>query len=527
MKAPTVITEPLGGSSLADAAMRGVTPDGWYVPRPRGAEQWADRARTVRSSANADWLDALRPAFGASGRAAERLAAAAGGKGVLITTGQQPGLFGGPLYTWSKALSAIALAESLEEMIAMPVVPVFWAATDDADFVEASWTIIARAGGADEVRLPGSSTGQSMADIPLGDVSRLLDRVEHASGSSAWLDPLHLLRGAYRPEQTIGGAYLQLLRGILEPLGMPVLDAAHPSVRRAGSPLLREALRRSERIAAAVAERERALTDAGHTAQVASVPGLSLVFHADAERQRIRHADARTMADTADAAGLSPNVLLRPVVERAILPTVAYVAGPAEIAYFAQVSAVADALDAATPLAVPRWSCTILEPHVEEILSRFELRPEDLRDPHAAETRLAKERLPEAVTAMFARVSGAVDEGLASLGPSEVEVVGPRAVEGARRALQMRLARFQRRYTAAMKRRLGAELQDIGTARGSLFPGGKRQERALNLIPLLARYGRPLLAAMQAEATLHVAGLIDAQGDMPVRSSRVTQPTSA
>ena len=507
---PLIITEPLGGSTLAQAAARDAAPNGWYVPRPRGAAAWSHRAREVASAADRGWLDALRPAFDATGAAAARLDTAARSNGVVVTTGQQPGLFGGPIYTWSKALSAIATADALQTATGVPVAPVFWAATDDSDLAEASWTMVARAGGFDELRIDGRPAGASMADVPLGDVSGLLDQLERAAGSAAWSDLLHVTRRAYRRGQTVGGAYLELLRAMLEPLGMAVLDAAHPSVRTAGSPLLREALRRSEAIAARLAERDRDIVAAGHATQVASVDGLSLVFRADrAERQRIKISEARAVADSVDDAALSPNVLLRPVMERAILPTVAYIAGPAEIAYFAQVGAVAEALESAPPLAVPRWSCTLLEPHVAEILDRFGLQREDLRDPHAAETRIATARLPEGVIAGFAHLREVLDRSLDGLAKDGNDLVDARAIEGARRALAARLARLQRRYTAATKQRLTDVLRDVATARGSLYPAGKTQERALNLIPMLARYGRPLLEAMHAAARAHAMALVD------------------
>jgi bacillithiol biosynthesis cysteine-adding enzyme BshC len=524
---PVVITEPLGGSALADSAARNAAPADWYVARPRNADEWEARARSVMAATDVRWLEALRPAFNGTGRAAARLEAVAGGKGIVVTTGQQPGLFGGPVYTWSKALSAIALADALEAATGIPVAPVFWAATDDADFAEASWTMVARPGGADALRMPGDSSGVSMAELPLGDVSGLLERLERGAGSAVWLEPLQIVRRAYRTTQTVGGAYLELLRGILEPLGMAVLDASHPSVRSAGSSLLRDALRRSERVADSIAERDRALIAAGHGTQVASVAGLSLVFRATGgDRQRIPHGDARAMADAAKDGALSPNVLLRPVMERVILPTVAYVAGPAEMAYFAQVGAVANALDVAPPLAVPRWSCTIIEPHVAEIVERLGLEREALRDPHAADTEMAKAQLPAPVSAAFARMSGALTDGLDSLRSTGSDLVARAAVDGAQRSIAGRLARLERRYTAAMKRRLADLMHGIATARGSLYPAGKRQERALNLIPLLARYGTPLLGDMQLAARAHAAALVDASHDAEGALHRAKQ-TSA
>ncbi len=515
MTLPRVVPEPLGGSSLSQMVVAGRAPADWYEPRPVDANGWRARAESIRDAfARTDWVDALAPALDASGAAADRLATVGAGKGVVVTTGQQPGLFGGPIYTWSKALSALALANELQAATGIPVAPVFWAATDDSDFDEAAWTMVARPGGVDELRMEGDSSGISMAHLPLGDQLHLLERLQRAAGSAAFRDALEIAQRAYVPSQTVGGAYVALLRGILEPLGISVLDAAHPSVRTAAAPVLRRALAGAASIADAIAERDRALASAGHAPQVASVAGLSLVFASErGKRQRLSIAEAARASEAHADDALSPNVLLRPVVERAILPTIAYAAGPAELTYFAQTSAVAHALSAAQPLAVPRWSCTIIEPHVEEILERTGLSAHDLADPHAAETQLARATLPADASSAIARMRSALDEALGALERHTEGLVPPEVIAGSARSIAHRLARLERRLAAAMKRRNGNVLRDIGTARGSLYPGGKRQERALNFIPFLARYGPGLLESMLGEATTHALSLVGPQAE--------------
>ena len=150
---PRIITQPLTGNPLASAAIAGDAPSGWYEPQPRDVTAWRDRLEAVRSDLSQDWFARLAPAFDATEKAKERLDSVAGGKGVVVTTGQQPGLFGGPVYTLSKALSALALADSLQAATGIPVAPLFWAATDDTDFKEASSTVISVPGGAQHLRI--------------------------------------------------------------------------------------------------------------------------------------------------------------------------------------------------------------------------------------------------------------------------------------------------------------------------------------------------------------------------------------
>ena len=146
----------------------GTAPKGWYEPLPHDAKSWRERLQSIRSEFSGDWRARLSPAFLATGKAKERLDAVASGQGVVVTTGQQPGLFGGPVYTLSKALSALAFADSLQELTGVPVAPVFWAATDDTDFREASSTIVSVPGGAQLLRFDHPAPlGLPMSAMPL------------------------------------------------------------------------------------------------------------------------------------------------------------------------------------------------------------------------------------------------------------------------------------------------------------------------------------------------------------------------
>jgi len=517
MTEPIVRTEPLGGSPLARAAMDGQLGD-WYAPIPSSVHAWTLRAEEVRASVNRDWLDVLRPAFAASGAAAERLERVSAGRGIVVTTGQQPGLFGGPIYTWSKALSALALADEIEATTGIPAAPVFWAANDDADFAEASWTAVAVPGGAERLTVTAAAPlGRPMSEMPLGGVGPALDGLARACGATLDERPVAIARTAYRDGATVGGAYLSLLRELFEPLGIAVLDAAHAATAEAERPVLVRALDRAAAVADALHARDEAIRAVGFTPQVSEVPGLSLVFERPrpgGDKRRVPLAEAPAVAAQGDAGrrgSLSPNVLLRPVVERAILPTVGYVAGPGEFAYFAQVSAVAIALDLELPMPVPRWSTTILEPHVVRILSRLGIDEAELADPHHAEGRLARASVPPAVTHALAdlrrelaRQCGAVSS---ALDESDLPLP-PRVMDGAQRSITHRLERLERRIVAAAKRREADTMTRIATARGALFPLGTRQERALNILPFLARHGALITDRMTAAARTHARNLV-------------------
>ncbi|MGI8497010.1 MAG: bacillithiol biosynthesis protein BshC [Gemmatimonadaceae bacterium] len=513
MSALDIRTEPLGGGRLAQIAIEGHAPPEWYPPPPRGAASWARRAQDVSAGfASGQWAGALHGALNPSGAAAERLARCIQAHGVVVTTGQQPGLFGGPLYTWSKALSALALADALEAVTGIPVLPVFWAATDDSDFTEASTTYVAARGGLRTLAISATgAAGAPLSEMPLENVAPLLAELVAATGAAVYPDVFAHVASAYAQTTTVGRAYVALLRALLEPLGILVLDAGHAAVERAARPVLDKALRQSALIADALAVRERELRSAGFPPQVSAVRGLSLVFETTEGKRRRVPVDGAV--DRAPGSALGPNVLLRPVVERQLLPTVAYLAGPAEMAYFAQVSAVATALDVAQPLALPRWAGRIIEPHIARLLERLGLEIDDLRDPHAAEGRLARQRVPEQALERIADFREQIDAWQESLEdalapPPLRPLLPPAVIEGAGRSLAHRVDRLERRLVAAAKRRDTELMADIATARAALYPLGKPQERVLNVVPLLARHGPALFETMRARASEHAAALV-------------------
>jgi uncharacterized protein YllA (UPF0747 family) len=277
---------------------------------------------------------------------------------------------------------------------------------------------------------------------------------------------------------------------------------------------MQRALERAQAVDHALVAREREMREGGHEPQVAHVDGLSLVFSvSNGARERIPIPLPERPGAAAWSGVLEPNVLLRPVAERAILPTVAYAAGPGELGYFAQVSAAADALGAAQPLAVPRWSGTIVEPHVRRILARNGLEVDDLENADATLGRLARDLLSDRVRGALAGYRAALENAARELSDAVADGDAPLVPEpvltGARNSIGYRLDRLERRVVAASKRKHEQLVRDVETARASLFPLGRPQERMLNLMPMLARHGEPLLDAMLDAAREHAAALVE------------------
>jgi uncharacterized protein YllA (UPF0747 family) len=243
---------------------------------------------------------------------------------------------------------------------------------------------------------------------------------------------------------------------------------------------------------------------------VETVTGLSLVFANEGGIKR-RIPIARSEAVAATNVPLSPNVLLRPIVEASILPTVAYVAGPGEIAYFAQIPPIAGVLGVDRPVAVPRWSTTIVESSIDRILDRYGVKIEQFRDFDVLLTDLVRARMPAELLQPLADLRAQVERVGNTLSTAAAKHrIDAKVIDGIRAQLALRLDRGDRRITAALKRNEGELRRDLGTARASLYPEGVRQERALSFVPFLARYDRVVIEAMLAAAGVHADRLVGA-----------------
>jgi uncharacterized protein YllA (UPF0747 family) len=357
-----------------------------------------------------------------------------------------------------------------------------------------------------------------MSRVRLREVEPLFDPLKEASGSAVEPKPIELAQQYFRSGTTLGSAYLGLLRALFAPLGIPVLDASHPATREAAASVLGSALERASDLERTLRLRHESIRSMGYVPQVEHLSDLTLVFaeEANGEKRRIPIREASSHARMAPTL-LGPNVLLRPVVERVIMPSACYVAGPGELAYFAQVSAVADTLELPQPMAVPRWSATILEPRIERLLDRLAITRDELRDRQAVETRLARAHVPAPVSDAFRTLRHDLEKDLSMLEAVDRDkLVSSASLEGVRHSIEHRLGRLERRYAAGVKRRESQMMQDVATAAAALYPNGKPQERVLNFLPFLARYGSPLIQAMHAEAFAHARSLIVAKSREPL-----------
>jgi uncharacterized protein YllA (UPF0747 family) len=451
-------------------------------------------AKVTPRRVSAEVLAAVMP-----GPGRDRLAS---GEVLAVTTGQQPGLFTGPLYTIYKALSAVALARCLEREVNVPVVPVFWVAGDDHDFAEANHASVLNAAG-DVVRIVLRERAPDGMLLPLfrepcgPEIGKALEQLRAALPETEFTaQTLAWLEASYRPETNLADAGADALNRLLGRRGIAVFRAHDPAAKRAAAPWLLKGLDLtlpdglSPVLVEGSAGRDRL-----------SGGGESAMTRRSGERFT-RAALERIAAESPER--LSPNVLLRPVIEAALFPTAAYAAGPAELEYLATAAPLYAQLGVTRQTPVPRWSGILLEAKVEKVLERYKLTPADFAGPPgggALEARFARDAVPAEISDSLVRLRADLDQyyGRLATAIARIDPTLERNVQSARNAALAGTQEVEKKLVASLKRANETLSGQLGRARASLFPEGQPQERVLTAASFVGRYGPELVDAIEAE----------------------------
>lgn len=440
---------------------------------------------------------------------------------VAVVTGQQVGLFGGPMFAIYKALTAVKLAEEATAA-GVDAVPVFWLATSDHDLAEVNHISLP---GPDGLLRTLTTSSHGVAGAPVSDVrlgEEILPVVQEAASLLGDSEASQFLRESYRPGETLGTAFARFYARLFGAWGVILLDASDAELHRVAAPIYRAAVERAEELDAALIARGQALEGAGYHQQVKVTASSVLLF---AMREGARTAMHRRVsgANTAEFVigsepvaeklssaelldriatapeNFSPNVLLRPVVQDYLLPTLAYTGGAAEAAYFAQVGAVYEmVLRRVTPI-VPRFSATLVEPKVQRWLGQYGIAvPDAFQGLEALRQTLASRTLPAGLQAAFERANKSVEESFSGL-QEALAKLDPTLVEASQTGVSKvhyQLDRLRERATAAELRRSEVVSRHAEGLSQALYPNGALQERGVAGIYFAARHGTELLRSL-------------------------------
>ena len=434
---------------------------------------------------------------------------------IAVVSGQQAGLFTGPLFTIYKALSAVKLAGCLQQR-GTKAVPVFWIAAEDHDFAEvAKAEFIGRDCQLKDVSVSAAMhrEGQSVGQVVLDEsIDAVIDQLfELLPNSEFAADMKALVKNAWQPGRGYVDSFAIMMTALLGRYGLIFLDPLDRELKKLAAPLYAEAARRAPEIASAIEQRSSELEQAGYHAQVlASANSFPLFLHdepnglrravarAENGKYRVKDTDEEYTADELAALALekperfSPNVTLRAVVQDYLLPTIAYHGGAAEIAYFAQTAEVYRVLGRpATPI-LPRSSLTMIERHTGRGLERYGLTVADFFEGiEPVIKRVVEEHLGADTAKLFANAEQNMNheldrlrQDLASIDPTLAS-----ALETGRKKINYQLEGLRTRFVRAQMARDEAAHRQLQRAFEQLYPHKDLQERHINIASLLARHG--------------------------------------
>jgi bacillithiol biosynthesis cysteine-adding enzyme BshC len=500
----------------AARAWYGANPfDGSWMRAGRDAvREWSQRDR----DALADALRAQSVAIGAGLTALaniERLRAGAR----AVVTGQQVGLFGGPLLTLLKAATAVARAREATRVTGIDHVPVFWLATEDHDLAEVDQLSLLTKTSVERITAGlKTAVAVEVGGVALGPgIDAVLERVSELLGDAPVCGDL---REFYTPGATLGGAFARLMTRLFAGHGLIVMDAAGPEFHRLGASALRVAIERAPELEAALLARTKELGADGFHAQVLVKSNASLLFLIDettGERFALRRpADGVWKAGSTSYATddllrileteperISPNALLRPVFQDAILPTAAYVGGPAEIAYFAQSAVLYERILGRITPVLPRLSATLIEPGVGEVMAKHGVSlPDTMTTAEALAQRLGARAMPIEAKRKLAAVGNAMDAELTALTEylAGMDASLGRAAEVSGSKMRYQMNRLRRMAATFELQRETSLRKHADALTLNLFPEGHPQERLIGGVWFVARYGEGLIDRLVAEA---------------------------
>ncbi len=480
-----------------------------------GQDSWQTRSWTEPARLPVEGLGAPSPS------ARSKLEAILRGEGFLVSTGQQPALFGGPLYVVHKALTAIEAARRLEAKSGVKCMALFWITSDDHHWAEVAHTrLIDTSGNLQEFGLAptkareGTSVGPSV--LPQDIEPELARFIASLPDSEFRPEIQRVLSEAYRPGRTYSEAFADVLAALLPDKGWAWVDSANPAVRQAAVPLLRWALKSRNAAETAFREGTEGVETLGFVPQMTFLPSSTQLFwEVDGKRTRLyaggeegtlrlgRGGDPVTESDVLGALeahpeAFSPTASMRPVLESWLLPVGATVLGPSEIGYWAQLGSLFQAAEVTMPAVVSRFGWRVVEKRIARILDRLGMSPETLAHPEALASTLVHDSVPASTCRSLQKLRDDIEAGFRHLASSiEADLPGLKASSGkAHKAVAGALNDLERAIESRTREQHSTQVNQIVRAALYLYPDGVPQERVLSPFYFVARYGRSYLETL-------------------------------
>ena len=483
------------------------------------------RDRKLPRKQVADLLQELNVSYGCGDQTIANILKLKQENTCAIVTGQQTGLFSGPLYTIFKALTAVKLAESLNEKNSGFFVPVFWLASDDHDFKEINHIkLLDKEKRKKKISYQWHSpaTKIPVSDIAFSkEISGCIQQLDHLMHDSEFKpEILTKLAAAYQPGRSVPDAFARWMTTLFKNYGLIFIDGAHPELKNLGKDVFYTETDQDSPSTQCALDTSKKLAQNNYKTQIQQRQGILNLFLVERERHTIRFAnDIFTLKGQNKAfkkeellqriekhpQTFSPNVLLRPLYQDALLPTAAYVGGMSEIAYFAQMKQMYQRFKMPMPVIYPRKSLTLLEKRVDRTLKTYGLKVQDFwGDGSKKRDNLIREDIPDSLRNAFAAAESHIEKEFSEM-KHEIVEFDPNlenSCDLAFRKIQYQLEELEKKVLKKYKKRNSITIKRMDLAQNSLYPKHVLQERVFNITPFLIKYGLNLADRLYHEMDL-------------------------
>jgi len=442
---------------------------------------------------------------------------------VAVVSGQQVGLFGGPAYAVYKAIAAVRIAKDLTDQ-GVDAVPIFWMATEDHDLDEVRRTTFFHDGKLVEFELPqGAGNGAPVGRVPLGAEVEVLQHAAAVLDGEQGGELATVLKECYRAEETYGSGFGKLFARLLKHAGLILLDPLDLRLHRLAQALFARAVEERDAIDEALLERDKLLERSGYAPQVKVTSRSTILFHisrdgrqviTDGEGQFQSGQRAWTKRELLEVVrnepeNFSPNALFRPVVQDYLLPTAAYIGGPAEISYFAQSEVLYRHLLGRMPVMLARPDFTLVDAKAQRLLKQYSIDVEQVWDgPQELGKRMSVASIPGNLASLLQENGGEIQKRLKQWSDA-VAVLDPTlktAVETAQNKIEYQAEKLQQMIGRALDRKSGTVAAHQEFLSNLIYPRKSLQSRELCFLPFAARWGQAAFDEIERHSGLKNAG---------------------
>lgn len=431
----------------------------------------------------------------------------------VVITGQQAGFLTGPLYTIYKAISTVMLAKQLEEKLNIPVAPVFWVAGEDHDFQEVNHVWVFHDHKLEkEIYRDFHNEGKPISTIAIDkeQMEQWLNRVFYTFGETKdSKNVLDFVRKKLEVSHTVSDFFIQIMSSFFEKYGLIFVDSNHEALRKIEAAFFQELVKRNEQLRNRLHEQSEKLARSGYPLGVEAERECVHLFYYDGEKRRLLYEENglyrskdKEMTLTKDELveicfqspeKLSNNVVTRPLMQEYLFPTIAFVAGPGEITYWAQLKTCFHLFNKKMPPVVPRMHVTIVERNVNKLIRKFHLSLEEILSSGVSQFREAwfKQQKGDKAQQVMTEVKEMIDLAHAKLRKFAWETdhnLG-QISEKNRQFIFQQLEYMEKRIEKFYEDRYSKELLAFDEIEAHLFPNGNLQERVWNIFYYVNKYG--------------------------------------